>query len=82
MNTTILKIFPSFLLFSILSTHDLINLESQLPIQKGQVKLKEDKLSSGPEIHPDFANIPLYFIPNKGQVHEKALIYTKTSGYM
>lgn len=30
---------------------------------------------------PDFGEIPLYFIPNKGQVNEKALYYSKTSKY-
>lgn len=30
---------------------------------------------------PAFGNIPLYFIPNKGQVHEKVAFYAKTSGY-
>ncbi|HLP61704.1 MAG TPA: SBBP repeat-containing protein, partial [Candidatus Deferrimicrobium sp.] len=28
-----------------------------------------------------FGNIPLYFIPNRGQVHEKAEFYAKTPGY-
>ena len=35
----------------------------------------------GLEMNPDFGNIPLYFIPNKGQVNEKALFYAKTSSY-
>ena len=29
----------------------------------------------------DYGKIPLYFIPNEGQVHEKALFYSKTSKY-
>ena len=28
-----------------------------------------------------FGNIPLYFVPNKGQVNEKAAFYAKTPGY-
>jgi hypothetical protein len=31
--------------------------------------------------NPDFGNTPLYFIPNKGQVHQKAKFYAKTSRY-
>ncbi|MCP4152125.1 MAG: hypothetical protein GY757_30570, partial [bacterium] len=30
---------------------------------------------------PGYGKTPLYFIPNKGQVNEKALFYAKTSGY-
>jgi hypothetical protein len=30
---------------------------------------------------PPFGNIPLYFIPNKGQVNEQAAFYAETSGY-
>jgi len=30
---------------------------------------------------PDFGNIPLYFIPNRGQADREALFYVKTSGY-
>ncbi|MCK5058792.1 MAG: SBBP repeat-containing protein, partial [Candidatus Aminicenantes bacterium] len=32
-------------------------------------------------ISPGYGNTPLYFIPNKGQVAEKALFYAKTPGY-
>jgi len=28
-----------------------------------------------------FGNVPLYFVPNKGQVNEKAAFYAKTPGY-
>jgi hypothetical protein len=34
-----------------------------------------------PEMAPDFGQIPLYFIPNQGQVGEEALFYAKTSRY-
>ena len=33
------------------------------------------------KVTPDFGKIPLYFIPNQGQVHEQALYYTKAKGY-
>ena len=32
-------------------------------------------------MQPDHGKIPLYFIPNEGQVNEKALFYAKTSKY-
>ncbi|MFC2155720.1 SBBP repeat-containing protein [Acidobacteriota bacterium] len=40
---------------------------------------KEIRVS--PAIQPGYGNTPLYFIPNKGQVAEKALFYAKTPGY-
>jgi hypothetical protein len=38
---------------------------------------------NGPKLtlNPNFGKIPLYFIPNKGQVNEKAKFYAKTSRY-
>jgi hypothetical protein len=33
------------------------------------------------KMEPDFGNIPLYFIPNQGQVHKEALFYAKVSRY-
>jgi hypothetical protein len=33
------------------------------------------------KIDVDYGKIPLYFIPNEGQVHEQGLFYAKTSGY-
>jgi len=37
----------------------------------------------GPRLtmNPNFGKVPLYFIPNKGQVNEKAKYYAKTSRY-
>jgi len=47
---------------------------------------KEATLNKGiksqqPQVMPDFGKIPLYFIPNKGQVDESALFYAKASKY-
>ncbi|NIM14562.1 MAG: hypothetical protein GTO45_21285 [Candidatus Aminicenantes bacterium] len=39
------------------------------------------KTSANIKMSPDFGKIPLYFIPNKGQVNEKAKFYAKTSRY-
>ena len=46
-----------------------------------QLSTKTQTISKDPKLMPDFGNIPLYFIPNEGQVNEKALFYAKTSGY-
>ncbi|MCK5058837.1 MAG: hypothetical protein KAT34_19475, partial [Candidatus Aminicenantes bacterium] len=48
-----------------------INLERTI-MNRGQSSLT---------ISPGYGNTPLYFIPNKGQVAEKALFYAKTPGY-
>jgi uncharacterized repeat protein (TIGR02543 family) len=34
-----------------------------------------------PALSPDFGKIPLYFVPNRGQVDETALFYANTSRY-
>jgi uncharacterized repeat protein (TIGR02543 family) len=44
-------------------------------------QLKNQEFSQSPALNPDFGKIPLYFIPNRGQVDEKALFYAKTSRY-
>jgi len=50
---------------------------------QSKVKMPGDQSSSGTVVkrNPDFGNIPLYFIPNQGQVNEKARFYAKTSRY-
>ena len=47
-----------------------------------KVKIPDDQSSSAiVKRIPDFGDIPLYFIPNQGQVDEKARFYAKTSRY-
>ncbi len=50
---------------------------------QSKVKMPGEQSSSGTVVkrNPDFGNIPLYFIPNQGQVNEKARFYAKTSRY-
>jgi hypothetical protein len=50
---------------------------------RSKIKMPGDQSSSGTVLkrNPDFGNIPLYFIPNQGQVNEKARFYAKTSRY-
>lgn len=45
------------------------------------VKKPDVKSSVLVKREPGFGDIPLYFIPNKGQVDEKARFYTRTSRY-
>lgn len=40
-------------------------------------KIQNSKLTAA----PNYGQIELYFVPNKGQVNEKALFYAKTSRY-
>jgi hypothetical protein len=45
------------------------------------VKKAEVQSSAFVKTEPDFGKIPLYFIPNQGQVNEKVRFYAKTSMY-
>jgi len=80
-NTTqILKISFLFMLLVLLSFQNVISVEAKKQdrtqkIMKTQEKFKSLKKS------PDYGKIPLYFIPNKDQVHDKALFYAKASRY-
>jgi hypothetical protein len=47
------------------------------PVNNVDVSAKKNQLRRD----ADFGNIPLYFIPNKGQVNERAKFYAKTSRY-
>ncbi|MCJ7589082.1 MAG: SBBP repeat-containing protein [Candidatus Aminicenantes bacterium] len=51
----------------------------------GQFSLKNFKNERLPSAvlrkEPDFGHVPLYFIPNRGQVHHEALFYARTSAY-
>jgi len=49
---------------------------------KAHQVIKARKLSKTPKINIDYGKIPLYFIPNKGQVDGNALFYAKTSQYI
>lgn len=46
------------------------------------VNSNDDILSKTPKINIDYGKIPLYFIPNKGQVDSNALFYAKASQYI
>jgi len=75
------RIFFLFILLVIFSIQGSTGLEQKNPFQSQKVQTKNQKLSQIPHINPDFGKIPLYFIPNEGQVAGRALFYAKTSRY-
>ncbi len=70
-------IFLLFFLFSYSFVNPKKNTETQVIKSLESVQGKNPNL----EMNPEFGSIPLYFIPNEGQVNEKALFYAKTSRY-
>jgi len=77
----ILKISFLFVLLIVLSIQGTTSLEQTNQIHPNQPKIKNEELSRNLNLNPDFAKIPLYFIPNEGQVDEGALFYAKASRY-
>jgi endonuclease/exonuclease/phosphatase family metal-dependent hydrolase len=73
----------SFLLVVLIvfSMQDTTSLEQQNQIQPNQRQFKNEELSRNLKLNPDFGRVPLYFIPNQGQVDERALFYAKASKY-
>jgi len=77
----ILKISFLFVLLIFLSIQGSTSLEQKNQIQSNQAQLKSKDSSQNLNLSPDFGKIPLYFIPNRGQVDETALFYARTSRY-
>jgi hypothetical protein len=77
----ILKISFLFVLLILLSIQGTTSLEQKNPIQSNQTQFKNEELSRNISLDTDFGKIPLYFVPNRGQVDETALFYAKTSSY-
>ena len=80
MSKLILKPFFLFILLIFLSIQGSVSFEKQDPGQIPQL-MKKQEISKSLKMSPDFGRIPLYFIPNEGQVDEKALYYAKASRY-
>ena len=55
------------------------DLKNMLP--SSQRYLHNEELCGHSNLNADFGEIPLYFIPNEGQLDETALFYAKTSRY-
>jgi predicted ester cyclase len=70
-------LFVFILLFSINCS---VCIESKNQGQAYQAK-KNLQTSKGLATAPDYGKLPLYFIPNQGQVDNKALFYAKASTY-
>ncbi len=75
-----LKISFISILLILLSFQSSISLETKNQDQPHQV-MKTQEISKSLKIFPNYGTIPLYFIPNEGQVHDKALFYAKASRY-
>jgi len=57
-----------------------LSIQSSISFEMRNQDLSQ-QVSTSPQISPDYGKIPLYFIPNEGQVNEKALFYAKASRY-
>lgn len=80
MSKSILKILILSVLFVLLSSQN-PNTGILTPQSKERQLIKSMEAAKNPKLDLDYGNIPLYFIPNGGQVDEKALFYAKTSSY-
>jgi len=78
--TPILKISFLFMLLVLLSFQNVISVETKNRDQPHQIMKTQEKFKSL-KISPDYGTTALYFIPNEGQVHDKALFYAKASRY-
>jgi len=75
-----LKISFISILLILFSFQSSISLETKNQDKPHQV-MKSQEISKSLKISSDYGKIPLYFIPNEGQTHEKALFYAKASRY-
>jgi endonuclease/exonuclease/phosphatase family metal-dependent hydrolase len=81
MTNFISKIFFLFVLLILSSIQGLTDLEQKNQVQLNKAQLESNKSRQNFSIDPDFGNFPLHFIPNKGQVDERALFYARASKY-
>jgi len=75
-----LKISFISILLILFSFQSSISLEKKNQDKPHKV-MKTQEISKSLKVSPDYGKIPLYFIPNEGQVHDKALFYAKASRY-
>jgi hypothetical protein len=47
----------------------------------GRILRASSPVPPAPALQPDFGRVPLFFIPNQGQVHDQALFYARASRY-
>jgi len=75
-----LKISFISILLILFSFQGSISLETKNQNQLHQV-MKTQEISKNLKISSDYGKIPLYFIPNEGQTHDKALFNARASRY-
>ncbi|MBW1855721.1 MAG: SBBP repeat-containing protein, partial [Deltaproteobacteria bacterium] len=81
MTHSIQKGFYLVIILILLSIQGSSNLEQKNQVLPNQRQLNNIELPQNLNLDPDFGKIPLYFVPNEGQVDETALFYAKTSRY-
>jgi endonuclease/exonuclease/phosphatase family metal-dependent hydrolase len=77
----ILKITFLFIILIVPSIQGTSSLEQETQFQPTQIQLNSNQSPQNLNLDPDFGRIPLYFVPNEGQVDERALFYAKASRY-
>jgi len=77
----ILRVSVLFVLSILLSIQGSTSFEQENRIQSIQTQFSNQEAYQNLDLSPDFGKIPLYFVPNRGQVDETALFYAKTSRY-
>jgi len=80
MTKIILRASFLFAFFVFLSLQGLVNFETIALHSTNQV-MNPQEIPTNLNVSPDYGRIPLYFIPNEGQVDDRALFYAKTSRY-
>lgn len=77
----ILRVSVLFVLSILLLIQGSTSFEQENRIQSIQTQFSNQEAYRNLKLNPDFGKIPLYFIPNEGQVDETALFYAKASRY-
>lgn len=68
----------ALLIFLYFQSSSITNAKNQSPIEK---VIKNQGISKSLKMSHDYGKIPLYFIPNEGQVNDKTLFYARASRY-
>ncbi|MGB6867913.1 MAG: SBBP repeat-containing protein [Candidatus Aminicenantaceae bacterium] len=77
----VIKISFILVLLIVFSIQGSTGLEQWNQFQSDKVRIKNHEFQTSLNLSPECGKIPLYFIPNEGQVDERALFYAKTSRY-
>ena len=80
MTKLVLGVSFIFGFFIFLSLWGSVNFKSST-LHESQQVMKSQKMSKNLNVSPNYGRIPLYFVPNEGQVDKRALFYAKTPKY-